>query len=59
MPDQRDIADMGGTMRLGIYPCQLKPGTKAAAAYPALGYGSIIQERHRHRFEFNNALSRG
>ena len=55
MPDQRDIADMGGTMRLGIYPCNLKPGTKAAAAYAALGYGSVIQERHRHRFEFNNA----
>ena len=33
MPDQRDIADMGGTMRLGLYPCQLVPGTRAAAAY--------------------------
>jgi CTP synthase len=54
MPDQRDIADMGGTMRLGIYPCHLKPNTKAAAAYGALGYGSLIHERHRHRFEFNN-----
>ena len=54
MPDQRDIADMGGTMRLGIYPCHLKAGTHAAAAYQALGFGSIIQERHRHRFEFNN-----
>jgi CTP synthase len=54
MPDQRDIADMGGTMRLGIYPCHLKPGTRAAAAYQTLGYGSVIQERHRHRFEFNN-----
>jgi CTP synthase len=54
MPDQRDIADMGGTMRLGIYPCHLKPGTQAAAAYQALGHGSIVQERHRHRFEFNN-----
>ncbi len=54
MPDQRDIADMGGTMRLGIYPCELKPGTKAADAYKALGFGSVIQERHRHRFEFNN-----
>jgi CTP synthase len=41
-------------MRLGIYPCHLKAGTHAAAAYQALGYGSIIQERHRHRFEFNN-----
>jgi CTP synthase len=54
MPDQRDIADMGGTMRLGIYPCHLKPGTHAAEAYQALGYGNIVQERHRHRFEFNN-----
>jgi CTP synthase len=54
MPDQRDIADMGGTMRLGIYSCHLKPGTQAAAAYQTLGYGSVIHERHRHRFEFNN-----
>src|SRR5690606_1299768 len=37
------------------YPCQLVPGTKAAKAYQALGYGSVVQERHRHRFEFNNA----
>ncbi|HXF61154.1 MAG TPA: CTP synthase [Caldilineaceae bacterium] len=54
MPDQRDIADMGGTMRLGIYPCHLKPGTKAAAAYEALGFSHVVYERHRHRFEFNN-----
>ena len=54
MPDQRDIADMGGTMRLGIYPCHLKAGTRAANAYQALGHGSVVQERHRHRFEFNN-----
>ena len=33
MPDQRDIAEMGGTMRLGLYPCQLVPGTRAAEAY--------------------------
>lgn len=52
MPDQRDIADLGGTMRLGAYPCVLTPGTKTAAAY---GNVSEIQERHRHRFEFNNA----
>jgi CTP synthase len=55
MPDQRDIADMGGTMRLGIYPCNLKPDTQAARAYGALGFGEIIHERHRHRFEFNNS----
>jgi CTP synthase len=54
MPEQRDIADMGGTMRLGAYPCQLKPATKAANAYISQGYGDVIQERHRHRFEFNN-----
>lgn len=51
MPDQREIADMGGTMRLGLYPCQLQPGTQAEAAYSQ----SLVQERHRHRFEFNNA----
>jgi CTP synthase len=51
MADQRDIADMGGTMRLGLYPCMLVPGTKAAAAYGE----PVVQERHRHRWEFNNA----
>ncbi len=50
MPEQRDIADMGGTMRLGLYPCVLQPGTIAAAAYQE----PLVQERHRHRFEFNN-----
>jgi len=54
MPDQRDIADMGGTMRLGIYECRLVPGTRAEQAYRALGYGTSVHERHRHRFEFNN-----
>ena len=51
MPDQKGIADMGGTMRLGLYPCQLQPGSVAAQAYQE----SSVQERHRHRFEFNNA----
>jgi CTP synthase len=55
MPDQRDIADMGGTMRLGIYDCQLVPGTHAFDAYAVAGSGPVVQERHRHRFEFNNA----
>lgn len=55
MPDQRDIADMGGTMRLGLYPCQLQPGTRAAQAYAKYTDRVVIQERHRHRFEFNNA----
>ncbi len=59
MPDQRDISEMGGTMRLGLYPCRLVPGTQAAAAYQALrrsepGVAQVIQERHRHRFEVNN-----
>ncbi len=51
MPDQRDIVDMGGTMRLGLYPCVLQPGTLAARAYQK----DQVFERHRHRFEFNNA----
>ena len=51
MPDQRSVRSMGGTMRLGVYPCRLVEGTKAAAAY---GVPDIV-ERHRHRFEFNNA----
>jgi CTP synthase len=50
MPDQRDIADLGGTMRLGSYPCCLTPGTVAAQAYGT----DVVTERHRHRFEFNN-----
>jgi CTP synthase len=50
MPDQRDIADKGGTMRLGVWPCRLTPGTRAAAAYDQ----PIVYERHRHRYEFSN-----
>jgi CTP synthase len=50
MPDQLDITDKGGTMRLGIYACVLEPGTKAAEAYGV----DMVMERHRHRFEFNN-----
>ena len=48
--EQAKIVDMGGTMRLGAYPCLLKEGTKAYQAYGALK----ISERHRHRYEFNN-----
>jgi CTP synthase len=51
MPDQRDIADMGGTMRLGLYPCILQPDSIAEKAYQV----PEIEERHRHRFELNNA----
>ncbi|WP_416198758.1 MAG: CTP synthase [Sporanaerobacter sp.] len=50
MPEQRDIDEMGGTMRLGLYPCKLKEGTKAFEAYK----DELIYERHRHRYEFNN-----
>ncbi|WP_125771641.1 CTP synthase [Companilactobacillus furfuricola] len=52
MADQKDIENVGGTLRLGAYPCKLKDGTKTAAAYDNQ---SVIQERHRHRYEFNNA----
>ncbi len=50
MPDQRELEDKGGTMRLGLYPAKLTPGSKAAEAYGA----EVIYERHRHRFEVNN-----
>src|SRR6478752_6062829 len=50
MPDQRDMEDKGGTMRLGLYPARLAPGSKAAAVYGQ----EVIYERHRHRFEVNN-----
>ena len=50
MPEQRSVTEMGGTMRLGVYPCQLVPGTNARRAYDV----SQIDERHRHRFELNN-----
>lgn len=51
MLDQRSVSGMGGTMRLGLYPCLLQKGTKAAAAYNV----PSADERHRHRWEFNNA----
>ena len=51
MTDQQDVEDLGGTMRLGAYPCVLEPGSKAAEAYGA----TEISERHRHRWEFNPA----
>ena len=50
MPDQRGLSDMGGTMRLGLYPCHLQPGSLAAQAYNQ----RVVRERHRHRFEFVN-----
>ena len=51
LPEQQDVIDLGGTMRLGTYACRLKPNTKAAALYQ----DEVIYERHRHRYEFNNA----
>ena len=50
MENQKNVKNMGGTMRLGAYPCELKKGTKAAAIYGK----PKISERHRHRYEFNN-----
>jgi len=50
MPDQKDIENMGGTMRLGVYPCKIHDGTEAQAIYGE----DLIYERHRHRYEFNN-----
>jgi len=50
MPDQRNMEDKGGTMRLGLYPARLTPGSKAFEAYG----DEVIYERHRHRFEVNN-----
>ena len=50
MPDQKDIDEKGGTMRLGAYPCKLQKGTKAFDIYGE----EVIYERHRHRYEVNN-----
>lgn len=50
LPEQKDIDDLGGTLRLGLYPCKLTEGTKAFDAYK----DEVIYERHRHRYEFNN-----
>ncbi|MDR2106607.1 MAG: CTP synthase [Coriobacteriales bacterium] len=52
MPEQEDIDDLGGTMRLGAYPCKVIDKTHAAAAYDE----PVIYERHRHRYEVNNAF---
>ena len=50
MPEQKKVKQLGGTMRLGKYPCQLAPESKAAKLYGE----ELIYERHRHRFEVNN-----
>ena len=51
LPEQQDVVDLGGTMRLGVYPCRLSPGTMGHQLYG----DAVIYERHRHRYEFNNA----
>ena len=63
MEEQKNITQMGGTMRLGAYECELREGSKVAQAYTAAANSSLftlhssltISERHRHRYEFNNA----
>jgi CTP synthase len=50
MPEQKDIDEKGGTMRLGVYPCRLEENTYSINAYK----DELIYERHRHRYEFNN-----
>ncbi|NEP35685.1 CTP synthase [Moorena sp. SIO3B2] len=51
LPEQQDVVDLGGTMRLGLYPCRIAPDTLASSLYQE----EVIYERHRHRYEFNNA----
>ncbi len=53
LPEQRDVEEKGATMRLGVYPCQMRHGTLAATAYEEQ---QIVFERHRHRYEFNNVF---
>ena len=62
MEEQKDVTEIGGTMRLGAYTCVLKQGTRAYEAYTMVGEGEELQngdrkilERHRHRYEYNNA----
>jgi len=51
LPEQQDVVDLGGTMRLGVYPCRLAAGTLGQRLYGQ----EVVYERHRHRYEFNNA----
>lgn len=51
LPEQQDVVDLGGTMRLGIYACRVTPHTLAERLYQE----AVVYERHRHRYEFNNA----
>ena len=51
LPEQQDVVDLGGTMRLGVYPCRIAPDTLAQRLYGE----QVVYERHRHRYEFNNS----
>tara|TARA_Y100001968_G_scaffold333282_1_gene395153 strand:- start:40 stop:1707 length:1668 start_codon:yes stop_codon:yes gene_type:complete len=51
LPEQQDVVDLGGTMRLGVYPCRLQVNTVAQKLYSE----EVVYERHRHRYEFNNS----
>ncbi|MBW4477955.1 MAG: CTP synthase [Tolypothrix brevis GSE-NOS-MK-07-07A] len=51
LPEQQDVVDLGGTMRLGLYTCRILPNTRAFELYQQ----DVVYERHRHRYEFNNA----
>ena len=51
LPEQQDVVDLGGTMRLGVYPCRIASGTLAQRLYGE----EVVYERHRHRYEFNNS----
>ena len=51
LPEQQDVLDLGGTMRLGVYPCRLTPNSMAQKLYGE----EVVYERHRHRYEFNNS----
>ena len=51
LPEQQDVVDLGGTMRLGVYPCRIAEGSMAERLYG----DQVVYERHRHRYEFNNA----
>lgn len=51
LPEQQDVVDLGGTMRLGVYPCRIAPDTLAQRLYGE----EVVYERHRHRYEFNNS----
>ncbi len=55
LPEQKDVEDLGGTMRLGLYPCKIRENTLAQKAYGE----EIIYERHRHRYEVNNVFREG